>query len=275
MDSTQQKEATSHSGESSSSSPASLETKVLRSSARVKAAKQKEKEKERVPTDQQSSSSSSSKRSRESTSSKGKGKEVAEESSRAGKRARRTTYSVSAPLTINEPTKDLKGKKRAVPEDNSEEETITSISAPVKRTRTTNSYSLRSRDTTTPNDMPKKPRSTPAKGKAVSASRKAIPPPIPSTSRHDDEDVEMLDATDCMHEDMEEGAEKHHDDEDHVIDDEDREDGGGTDEDEDEEDDMGRPDDGGRGSLADDSAPLSIFAHGRSDNPSSHVAGAE
>lgn len=87
MDTTQQKEATPQSGESSKSiSPAaSLETKVLRSSARVKAAKQKEKEKDCVSAEQQPSASSS-KRTRESTIAKGKGKEVAEESSRAGKR---------------------------------------------------------------------------------------------------------------------------------------------------------------------------------------------
>ena len=46
MDSTQQKEATSHLAEPSNST-ANVETKVLRSSARVKAAKEKEKEKEK------------------------------------------------------------------------------------------------------------------------------------------------------------------------------------------------------------------------------------
>lgn len=181
MDSTQQKEATSHSGEpSSSTSPAaSLETKVLRSSARVKAAKQKEKAKDRVPVEHQPlSPSPPSKRTRESTNAKGKGREVADEPSRAGKRcvhafgiclesvlnivphlrARRSTYPVSPTLTINEPAKDTKGKKRAAPEDNSDDEAVNSISAPVKRTRTISSYSLRSRDTTTPNEMPKKSR---------------------------------------------------------------------------------------------------------------------
>ena len=74
MDSTSQQEATSHPTEPSSST-ANLETKVLRSSARVKAAK--EKEKGRALADQQlSASTSSSKRSRDSATSKGKGKEV-------------------------------------------------------------------------------------------------------------------------------------------------------------------------------------------------------
>ena len=81
---------------------------------------------------------------------------------------------------------------------------------------------------------------------------------MPSTSRTEDEDIEMLDA-DYMHEDVGDGGEKHNEDDEHIIDDEDREDGGGTDEDDDEEAELGRADDGGRGSLLDDSAPLSIF----------------
>ena len=86
MDSTQQKEATSHLAEPSNST-ANVETKVLRSSARVKAAKEKEKEKERASAEQQpsASSSSSSKRSRETATAKGKGKEV-DEAARATKR---------------------------------------------------------------------------------------------------------------------------------------------------------------------------------------------
>lgn len=101
-------------------------------------------------------------------------------------------------------------------------------------------------------------RSTAAKGKAVTAKSKAMTPTLPSTSRTEDEDVEMLDA-DYMHEDIDDDAEKHPDEDDRIMNDEDREDGGGTDEDDDEEADIGRPEDGGRGGLMDDSAPLSIF----------------
>ena len=294
MDSTHQKEATSHSGEPrNSASAANLETKVLRSSARVKA-KQKEKERERVPAEQSSSSASTAlKRSRESSNTKGKGKEVADEPSRAGKRCvhasglclksasytvpllrvRRSAHSASVPLAINEPPKDTKGKKRAAPEDNSEGETLTSTSAPVKRTRTTTSYSLRSRDPASTSDMPKKTRyistglcsaaaltnhrsTTAGKGKASSARSKAIPPPIPSTSRADDDDVEMLDA-DYVPEDVDDNVEKQHGEDDRLMDD--KEDSGETDEDDEEDADIGRADDGARGGSLDDSAPLSIF----------------
>ena len=184
MDSTQQNVATTHSGEpSSSTSTTSLETKVLRSSARVKAAKEKERERAEQT---QPSSSSGPRRTREIATPKGKGKEVADEAPRTSKRCarhavrtcplltqppnvrtRRSTLPTSTPLTINEPAKDAKGKKRAVPDENSEEEpgAATSASAPVKRTRTNTTYSLRSRtDTnTTPTNMPKKTRSDSSK----------------------------------------------------------------------------------------------------------------
>ena len=297
MDSTHNKEATSHSGDPSISTPsaATVETKTLRSSARVKAARQKEKERERASADHPgSSSSSSSRRTRETTNSKGKGKEVADEPSRPGKRyvhasgcclkpacnvvppprARRSAYPATAPLIINEPPKDAKGKKRARSEDNSDSEAAASVSAPVKRTRTTSTYSLRSRDTATTSEMPKKPRcvsssrlvyaalthcrATAAKGKGASARSKALPPPIPSTSRADDEDVEMLDA-DYIPDDLVDAAEKHAADDDPMIEDKDPENSGGTDEDDDDEPDIGRADEGARGSAMDDSAPLSIF----------------
>ncbi|KIP04525.1 hypothetical protein PHLGIDRAFT_191474 [Phlebiopsis gigantea 11061_1 CR5-6] len=200
MDSTHQKEATPHLGEPSNSTPTtSLETKVLRSSARVKAAKEKEKERAEQPS---ASSSSSTKRARESTGGKGKDKEAVESTARVNKRARRSTYPPASALTINEPAKDAKGKKRAVPDENSEEEATTSASAPVKRSRPSTNYSLRSRAeaTTTSTDMPKKTRSTSGKGKATSRS-KGMPSSIPSGSRADDEDVEMLNA-DYIHEDL-------------------------------------------------------------------------
>ena len=75
---------------------------------------------------------------------------------------RRSTLPPTAPLTINEPSKDAKGKKRAVPDENSEEEAATSASAPVKRSKT--GYSLRPRGETnaTSTDMPKKTRSAPS-----------------------------------------------------------------------------------------------------------------
>jgi E3 ubiquitin-protein ligase TRIP12 len=64
-----------------------------------------------------------------------------------GFRARRATFpsASTSSLTINEPTKDLKGKKRAEPEADSEEEGANlALSSSSKRTRTA-SYSLRSR----------------------------------------------------------------------------------------------------------------------------------
>lgn len=90
MDSTQSQAATS----SSSLNPAhtdepsqttASESKVLRTSARVKAAKQKEKQKERSSADNQQATTSSAKRVRDSSSHKGKGKEVLDDT-RASKR---------------------------------------------------------------------------------------------------------------------------------------------------------------------------------------------
>lgn len=74
-------------------------------------------------------------------------------------RARRTTLPIAAPLTINEPPKDTKGKKRAAPGASEDEATATSASAPVKRTRPSSAYSLRPRiEVTTSTEMPKKTR---------------------------------------------------------------------------------------------------------------------
>ncbi|KAI0686676.1 hypothetical protein BC835DRAFT_1287769 [Cytidiella melzeri] len=233
---------------------------VLRSSARVKAAK----EKERASADQQPSvSSSSSKRFRDTATAKGKGKEV-DEPNRATKKARRTTYPIATPLTIIEPPKDLKGKKRAAPEGSSEDETTAaSVSAPVKRTRTTSAYSLRSRtEATSSNDMPKKSRSSLGKGKAIAAKSKTTAASIPSSSRADDEDVEMYDA-DFVPEQEHKEDEKHDEDEDEHEHELRHEDHGDDAHSEDEDDDDGADGDGGLhdhdhgGGL--EGGPLSLF----------------
>ena len=179
MDSTQPQAATSsstpypaHTDEPSQ--PGSSEPKVLRSSARVKAAKQKEKQNQRSQQDtSQASSSSSSKRVRDN---KGKGREVADET-RVNKRyvrrlgvpclklifycsTRRVTLPAPSALTINEPTKDTKGKKRAAPEDHSDDDgTTATASAAKKLRRATSAYSLRPRgDHQGASDMTRKTR---------------------------------------------------------------------------------------------------------------------
>ncbi|KAG6902593.1 hypothetical protein C0995_014600 [Termitomyces sp. Mi166 len=190
--------------------PSALPTdsKTLRSSARVKAAKlkskQKSNDKDRDSTVQQLPSSSAasltdtvvsrttrattlkSKRSRETISAKGKAKanDLPEEATpRTTRRTRRGASSASAPLIINEPVSDPKGKKRAAPEPASDEENTT---GPSKRQRTT-SYSLRSNTQTT---MPRKTRAS-NKEKMASVKTKIS---VASSSRIQDEDVEMLDA---------------------------------------------------------------------------------
>ncbi|TFY68826.1 hypothetical protein EVJ58_g785 [Rhodofomes roseus] len=197
--------STSHPEEPSTLVPgSSTDAKVLRSSARVKAAKQKEKE--RTSADQATSSSSvPAKRAREATSAKGKGKESSDDASRASKRARRATYPVSSALSINEPSTDTKGKKRAQPNSSEGEENLASSSTTTKRTRTTSAYSLRSRsEAQIATEMTKKTRTTSGKGKAA-AKTKAVSA-MASTSRAD-EDVEMMDA-DCMHPELEQPNEK-------------------------------------------------------------------
>lgn len=180
-----------------SSTAASGEHKNLRTSARVKAAKQKSQAKGKgkeldsasteelatsvVATGETSNSRNTrtatsnirSKRIRETISAKGKTKEGADETpSRSSKRcvacdepnriavadgfiflssSRRTVIS-SAPLTINEPAKDPKGKKRAAPEPSPEDDTA---GPSTKRPR--NSYSLRSSTISShSHDMPRK-----------------------------------------------------------------------------------------------------------------------
>ncbi|KXN92383.1 Ubiquitin fusion degradation protein 4 [Leucoagaricus sp. SymC.cos] len=192
----------------SAASTASVEQKSLRTSARVKAAKQKSQTKgkgkdldtaspEELATPAASTSETSNlrstrsatstirtKRTRDTSSAKGKGKEVVDEAlSRSNKRSRRTATSNVA-LTINEPVKDPKGKKRAAPEPAVEDD----VAGPsTKRPRT--SYSLRSSTISSQtHNMPRKTSTKPIKGKGVGKSKLA------SSSRLEDEDVEMLDA---------------------------------------------------------------------------------
>ncbi|KAF9221474.1 hypothetical protein BS17DRAFT_758087 [Gyrodon lividus] len=187
---------------------------VLRDSlvARVKAAKQKEKEREQardkdsdsaeqsaaLPENTRSSkpTTSKNKRSREVASGQGKAKDSNDDSTRASKRARRATFpsTSTSSLTINEPTKDRKGKKRAAPEADSEEEGANlALSSSSKRTRTT-TYSLRSRagpSTSISAPMPKKSKPSPIKGKVPAKTKAGT---SASTSRTHDEDAEMLGA---------------------------------------------------------------------------------
>ncbi|KAL0569563.1 Ubiquitin fusion degradation protein 4 [Marasmius crinis-equi] len=201
----------SHTQEATSSSSHSTpdidssETKALRSSARVKAAKQKSQDKEQSSSgdpsaaEKQSSSSQQlpdssisratrAKRPREGTSGKGKAKETAEGSIRRRTR-RNTTTTSNPPLTIQEPVKDPKGKKRAVPEPSDDDDNAPSTSS--KRSRTT-SYSLRSQTSTNQStDMPKKTRSV-SKGK-MAAKAKAMAA-VAGSSQQMDADIEMADS---------------------------------------------------------------------------------
>ncbi|KAH9851913.1 hypothetical protein C2E23DRAFT_904051 [Lenzites betulinus] len=255
MDSTQSQAATSSSPNSSHpaepSQSAASESKVLRTSARVKAAKQKEKQKE-VPADGQQVASSSTKRVREGISHKGKGKEAADES-RATKRPRRSTFPETAALTINEPTKDSKGKKRAAPEDQSEDDETAAASSGLKKpSRPTGAYSLRPRgDNQAAAEMPRKTRATSGKGK-VTAKSKALMASAGS-SRAVDEDVDMVDA-ECVQD-----GEPHDERQDDVDDPEDLpDDGGGGDED-DEDDEAERDFASSLGSLGNEPSAMSIF----------------
>ncbi|KAI0306092.1 hypothetical protein B0F90DRAFT_1808594 [Multifurca ochricompacta] len=242
---------------------------VLRESAtRAKAAKQKVAKDNDIP-DQTTTAPAepSSRQSRSNhqpypprrtrdTKGKGRAQETIEEqpASRASKKGRRTTYPVTtsaSALTINEPTRDTKGKKRAAPE-----------TLPEDFSATTTAYALRSRsDTTQPSvlEMPKKLRqSSTAKGKGATAKSKALAAPGPS--RVEDEDVEMMDV------EYKQEASDHDDQMDHANDDRD----GGEDEDGNENiglrpagEGAGEEDGGGMtngvGGL-DESAAMAIFA---------------
>ncbi|KAJ7210562.1 hypothetical protein GGX14DRAFT_321812, partial [Mycena pura] len=113
----------------------------LRSSARVKAAKQKAKDK--ADDAEPSSSALPPSRSRSKRTAKSQSKDP-----------RRNIVSAQPALTINEPVRDPKGKKRAAPEPNSDDE---SAGPSTKRARTT-SYSLRSSTVKDSSNMPRKSR---------------------------------------------------------------------------------------------------------------------
>ncbi|KAF9454223.1 hypothetical protein P691DRAFT_809767 [Macrolepiota fuliginosa MF-IS2] len=191
-----------------SSTSTSGEHKTLRTSARVKAAKQKSQAKgkgkdlDNASAEETATSGATgetpnprntraaisitrNKRTKDTSSAKGKAKEAVDETpSRSNKRSRRTITS-NQPLTINEPVKDLKGKKRAAPEPAPEDDTA---GPSTKRSRTS-SYSLRpSTLSSHAHDMPRKSSAKPTRGKAVGKSKLA------STSHLEDDDVEMVDA---------------------------------------------------------------------------------
>ncbi|KAF7308316.1 Ubiquitin-protein ligase [Mycena chlorophos] len=234
-----------HTQEASSSSNAEPQPE-LRTSARVKAAKQKANT-DSIP----SSSAIPSTRSQPNRSAKSKAKEPAESASatRPAKRARR---SVASALTINEPVRDPKGKKRAAPEPSTSDEEAPGPST--KRTRTT-SYSLRSSAKETGStSMPRKSRTT-TKGKTPAKS-KAIG--VAGSSRIEDEDAEMLDVEEFNK--QEEGGDNENEDENMgPADDEDHDNEG-------ESDGEDEPDAGGGGGAnppvpggLDESAALAIF----------------
>ncbi|KAI0794507.1 hypothetical protein C8Q74DRAFT_1365946 [Fomes fomentarius] len=252
MDSTQPQAATSSSSPHSAhteepSQPGSSEHKVLRTSARVKAAKQKEKQNQRT---QQDTASSSTKRSRDN---KGKGKEVSEEA-RTTKRTRRTTLPATSSLTINEPIKDTKGKKRAAPEDHSEnDDTTATSSAPKKLRRATSAYSLRPRgEHQVTSDMNRKIRATSGKSKVTVKSKAMMA--HASSSRDGDEDVDMVDA-ECTR-DEGDHEERHSDDDDH---DEVGDDGGGGDDDDEDEEEAERDLASSLGPAMNEPSAMSIF----------------
>ncbi|KAJ7625532.1 hypothetical protein FB45DRAFT_921679 [Roridomyces roridus] len=227
---------------STSEAPVQAET---RSSARVKAAKQKAKDK---TDDSEAIASSTRSKSRRTGKSKAKESPETTTATRPAKRARRNPPPAQTPLTINEPVRDPKGKKRAAPEPTSDDEE--SAGPSTKRPRTT-SYSLRSSTVKDSTDMPRKTRST-AKGKMV-AKNKAMA--IAGSSRLEDEDTEMLDAEYKHEEDVDEPNDGHVEEGVHPDDDED-----------DDEDDDGGDGDGGiptgggpiPGGL-DEAAALAIF----------------
>nr|VWO96177.1 MADS box protein [Ganoderma boninense] len=206
----------------------SPEPKVLRSSARVKAARQKEKHNQRTQQDpSEASSSSSSKRMHDN---KGKGREVADET-RTTKRTRRVTLPAPSALTINEPPKDAKGKKRAAPEDHSDDDgTAATFSAAKKPRRATSAYSFRPRgDHQGASDMTRKTRTAYGKGKTNAKSKAMMA--AAGSSRVVDEDIDMVDA-ECIRNNGEPHDERPDDGDDpeEVVDD-----GGGGDDDGDDD----------------------------------------
>ncbi|KAF7309974.1 Ubiquitin-protein ligase [Mycena indigotica] len=241
-----------NSPEASTSTPESqVSPPELRTSARVKAAKQKAKDKADEPSPS-SSTQPTTTRTQPKRSAKSKAKESTDNSSvsRPAKRARR---SVATPLTINEPVRDLKGKKRAAPDPTTSDEDAPGPSSS-KRPRT-NSYSLRSSTKEATTTMPRKSRTT-TKGKAAMKSKAMA---VAGSSRIEDEDAEMLDV-EYKQEQEAQDNEAHDQPPDEELPHDDDEDNGSSDDGEDE------PDSGGGGSAnapvpggLDESAAMAIF----------------
>ncbi|KAG7439758.1 uncharacterized protein BT62DRAFT_998118 [Guyanagaster necrorhizus] len=183
------------------------EPRSLRSSARTKAAKNKSKDngkaKERDTGSAESSSAlpateststrttratTKAKRTKESTENS-KLKDTSDESLRQSRRTRRGAASTPAALTINEPLKDPKGKKRAALDTNSDDD----ASGPSSKRARTTAYSLRSQSISKqPANMPRKTRSSAAvKGKMAMRSKAMA---VASSSRLEDDDVDMGDS---------------------------------------------------------------------------------
>ncbi|KAJ3503569.1 hypothetical protein NLJ89_g8371 [Agrocybe chaxingu] len=258
------------------------ESKPIRTSARVKAAKQKTQSSSQGkgrdsanPEQQQGVSTPTvesistrtarvspvkASRTGERSTGKGKAKEVQQESPRSNKRPRRGQVSTQVILSINEPSRDPKGKKRAAPEPEEDE-----IAGPsVKRPRSSG-YSLRSTSASAqPSEMTRKSRTTTSKGKAALKSKMAAA----SSSRIEDEDVEMMDAELTRHDssdgdeqleekmDVEEAVQK----EDHLKPNADEKPGGpeqDDDDDDDDDDEDGDGDHSGEGRIpSNDAGPI-------------------
>ncbi|KAG5636235.1 hypothetical protein H0H81_008716 [Sphagnurus paluster] len=250
------------------SEPLSADSKTLRSSARVKAAKQKSKVKPKTkdPAQPQPPSSSAAplpdtsvpRTTRAATSKSNRSREGPSATKRLvaidchlelentnpviRTSTRRGTLSSSTPLTISEPASDPKGKKRAAPDPPSEEDETTASSS--KRQRT--SYALRS---TTQATMPRKTR-TSTKEKAGSTKTKIA---AASSSRIEDEDIEMLDATYTHEASEHEGCSNENDEDLGAAELNNDDDEGGEDDDEDDEGDEG---DGDAAMASSDGPPI-------------------
>ncbi|TRM65525.1 hypothetical protein BD626DRAFT_489037 [Schizophyllum amplum] len=136
---------------------------------------------------------------------------------------RRAPSANNAPLTINEPVRDPKGKKRAAPDPSSDDE-----AGPSKRNRT--HYSLRSQIPSDKSEMTRKTRAstkgkTPMKGKAAATA-------AAGSSRLEDDDVTMGDAhlgsdaeDECMDDEgggpLDDGPRHDEDEDEHPFDDDD------------------------------------------------------
>jgi E3 ubiquitin-protein ligase TRIP12 len=142
----------------SSTSESHVPQTEVRSSARVKAAKQKAKDKDDDRTKNKRTAKPKTKESKESTDTRPAKRYVVLVVVYLSSNLLCSARRAQPALTINEPVRDPKGKKRAAPEPSSDDEQ--SAGPSTKRARTT-SYSLRSstlKGADTP-DMPRKTRS--------------------------------------------------------------------------------------------------------------------